>query len=87
MGRYPQLGKPGVRRLEQLFERSTILPVDMNVCRYWAEIRATRSKAGLPISTQDAWIAATARRYRLALVTHNPDDLQQILGLTLITET
>ena len=79
-------GKPRVRRLEQLFDRSTILPVDMDVCRHWADIRATRSKAGLPISPQDAWIAATARRYRLALVTHNPDDFQPILGLTLITE-
>ena len=79
-------GKPRVRRLEQLFARSTILPIDMDVCRHWADIRATRSNIGLPISPQDAWIAATARRYRLALVTHNPDDFQQILGLTLITE-
>lgn len=79
-------GKPRVRRLEQLFDRYTILPVDMNLCRHWAEVRAMRSKAGLPISPQDAWIAATARRYKLALVTHNPDDYQQTPGLTIITE-
>ncbi len=69
-------GKPRVRRLEQLFERYTILPVDMDLCRQWAEVRATRSKVGLPISPQDAWIPATARRYHLVLVTHNPDDYQ-----------
>lgn len=79
-------GKPRVQRLEQLFERYTILPVDLKLCRHWAEVRVTRIKAGLTISPQDAWIAATARRYELALVTHNPDDYQQIPGLTIITE-
>ena len=79
-------GKPRVKRLEQLLDRYTILPVDMELCRHWAEIRAIRSKAGLAISPQDAWIAATARRYTLALVTHNPDDFAQIPGLTIITE-
>jgi predicted nucleic acid-binding protein len=79
-------GKPRVRRLEQFLDRYTLLPVDMELCRQWAEVRATRSKAGLPISPQDAWIAATARRYKLALVTHNPDDYQAIPGLTIITE-
>jgi len=79
-------GKPRVRRLEQFLDRYTILPVDMDLCRQWAEVRATRSKAGLPISPQDAWIAATALRYKLALVTHNPDDYQAIPGLTIITE-
>ena len=80
-------GTPRVRRLEQRFDRYTILPVDREVCRHWAAIRATRSKAGRSISPQDAWIAATARRYSLTLVTHNPNDFQQIPGLTLITET
>jgi tRNA(fMet)-specific endonuclease VapC len=79
-------GKPRVRQLEQLLDRYTILPIDIDLCRHWAEVRATRSKAGLPISPQDAWIAATARRYTLALVTHNPADYQQIPGLTIITE-
>ncbi len=75
-----------MRQLEQFLDRCTILPVDMDLCRHWAEVRATRSKAGLPISPQDAWIAATGRRYKLALVTHNPDDYQAIAGLTIITE-
>jgi tRNA(fMet)-specific endonuclease VapC len=79
-------GKPRVMRLEQLLESYTILPVDIDLCRQWAEIRATRSRVGLPISPQDAWIAATALRYNLTLVTHNPDDFQNIPGLTLITE-
>jgi tRNA(fMet)-specific endonuclease VapC len=79
-------GQPRVRRLEQHVERYTVLPVDIELCREWAEVRAKRSKAGLPISPQDAWIAATALRYQLALVTHNPDDYQALPGLTLISE-
>jgi len=79
-------GKPRVQRLEQHVERYTILPVDIDLCRQWAEVRATRSKAGLPISPQDAWIAATALRYHLALVTHNPADYQAIPELTIISE-
>jgi tRNA(fMet)-specific endonuclease VapC len=79
-------GRQRVQRLDQLLDRYTLLPVDVELCRHWAEIRAMRSKAGLAISPQDAWIAATARRYTLALVTHNPDDFAQIPGLTIITE-
>ena len=75
-----------LRRLEQSFGRYTILPVDLDVCRQWATVRVMRSKAGLPISPQDAWIAATALRYKLALITHNVNDFQQIRGLTIITE-
>ena len=81
-----QWGKPRVRRLEQHMERYTILPVDIDLCRQWAEVRATRRRAGLPISPQDAWIAATALRYKLAFVTHNADDYQAIPGLTIISE-
>lgn len=80
-------GKPRVRRLEQLLDHYTLLPIDVELCRHWAETRATRSRVGLPISPQDAWIAATARRYSLALVTHNPDDFTQIPGLTISTES
>ncbi len=75
-----------VRQLEAEFEKYTILPVDMAVCYAWATVRASRSALGLSISPQDAWIAATALRYNLSLVTHNPDDFQQIGGLTVITE-
>lgn len=75
-----------LHQLEQAFGRYTVLPIDLDVCRQWADTRAMRSKAGLPISPQDAWIAASALRYRLALITHNADDFQHIRGLTVITE-
>jgi len=81
--------KWGVARVQQLeaeFDTYTLLPVDIGVCRQWAHVRAQRSGLGLPISPQDAWVAATALRYNLPLITHNLDDFQQVSGLTVITE-
>ena len=74
------------QQLEAMLSRYTILPIDIATCRTWAEIRAGRSALGLPVSPQDAWIAATALRYRLPLVTHNPADFTNIAQLTLISE-
>ena len=74
------------QQLEDELNRYTILPVDIHVCRFWASVRATRSQLGLPISPQDAWIAATALRYDAPLVTHNPEDFRQIAGIRVITE-
>ncbi len=79
-------GQARVQQLEELLERYTILPVDLATCRVWAEVRAARRALGEPISPQDAWIAATALRYRLPLVTHNADDYQHLPNLTIITE-
>src|SRR5205085_4330057 len=79
-------GEARRRKLEALFQSYTILPVDIPLCRHWAEIRAGRSRAGQPLSAQDAWIAATALRFRVPLVTHNPGDYQGIRGLNIITE-
>ena len=79
-------GKPRIQRLEQLLESYTILPVDIDLCRQWADVRARRTNAGSPISPQDAWIAATSLRYQIPLVTHNPIDYANIPNLTLISE-
>lgn len=80
-------GNPRIEQLEQLIYRYTILPVDIELCRHWAEIRALCSKAGFPISPQDAWVAATARRYKLSLITHNDRDYQYIPDLSVISES
>ena len=74
------------QQLETTLSRYTILPVDIATRRSWAEVRANLSALGRPISPQDAWIAATALRYRLPLVTHNPTDFENIAQLTIISE-
>jgi predicted nucleic acid-binding protein len=79
-------GETRVQMMEAWLERFTILPVDMETCRVWAAVRAHRAALGLPISPQDAWIAATALRYQIPLVTHNAGDYRQIPELTVISE-
>jgi predicted nucleic acid-binding protein len=79
-------GHARMRRLEETIQNYTILPVDIETCRLWASVRVQRSPGGHPISSQDAWIAATALRYQLSIVTNNPTDYQGISGLTVITE-
>jgi predicted nucleic acid-binding protein len=79
-------GESRVQQMEGWLGRVTILPVDIETCRAWASVRTHRSSLGLSISPQDAWIAATALRYQLPLVTHNAGDYQRIPGLTVIHE-
>ena len=80
-------GLPRVQDLEAtITSKYTILPLDFDSCRWWASVRAQRSDKGLPISPQDAWVAATALQYGVSLITHNPDDFEQIPGLHVITE-
>ena len=56
----------------------SIVLLDTNIVSYLFK-RDTRAELYV-------WVAATALRYRLPLVTHNPDDFQQIPGLKVITE-
>lgn len=60
--------------------------VDENICLRWAEVRTHGKKMGRPIRSGDAWIAATALAYDAPLITHNPNDFENVPGLTVITE-
>jgi predicted nucleic acid-binding protein len=85
-GEMRQWGPVRRQQLEVTLSSYTMLPVDLATCRSWAEVRANRSALGRPISPQDAWVAATALRYRLSLITHNPADFEGITQLTVISE-
>jgi hypothetical protein len=52
----------------------TVLPVNRELCRKWAEISSDAKRRGQPIQTADAWIAASALYYRVPLITNNRDD-------------
>ena len=80
-----QWGDRRVAQLEQYLSNYIIIPVDQLLCREWAQIRADQQNAGRVISPQDAWIAATAIRHDLSLVTHNIKDFREIPNLRLIT--
>ena len=71
------------RQLEQALAAYVIIPVDVELCRIWGNLRAEQQSKGQTIASQDAWIAATALRYGLTLVTHNPSDFEQIENLNI----
>lgn len=56
------------------------------LCRRWAQASDSAKRAGRPILTADAWVAATALTYELPLVTNNPADFAGVRGLTIISE-
>ena len=75
----------GERRIEVLQEHLrnfTVIPYDDAMTWEWARIMCRR---GEPISHADAWIAATAVRHSLPLVTHNPRHFLQIDRLEVLT--
>jgi tRNA(fMet)-specific endonuclease VapC len=59
---------------------------DEAICLRWAEVQDNSKRKGRPISCADTWIAATALSYGVPLVTHNPADFRNVLGLTIISE-
>ncbi|NEQ34565.1 MAG: type II toxin-antitoxin system VapC family toxin [Leptolyngbya sp. SIO4C5] len=80
-----QWGDRRLSQLEQYLLNYLVIPVDQPLCREWAQVRSDRQRAGRPISPQDAWIAATALRHDLPLLTHNTKDFLAISKLQLLT--
>lgn len=72
-------------QLEQALNTYLIVPVDVEMCRIWGALRAERQSAGQTISPQDAWVAASALRHNLPLITHNAGDFGGIPSLDLRT--
>jgi tRNA(fMet)-specific endonuclease VapC len=71
--------------LERSLKNYLIIPVDIELCRIWGNLRAERQAIGRTIASQDAWIAATALRHNLPLVTNNARDFQNIPELKVVT--
>jgi len=60
--------------------------VDETICLRWAEVKDGGDRQGHPVSSVDAWIAATALAYHSPLITHNRKDFENVQGLTVISE-
>ncbi len=73
------------QELEDAIAGAAILSADDALIHLWAQVKAVREQAGRPISSEDCWIAATALRHDLPLLTHNAADFQDIPRLKLIT--
>ena len=77
-------GAPRSAAVDALLLGARILPPDLQVARIWgAETKFLRSQ-GLMIGQNDLWIAATAIRYGLPVVTRNVGEFSRVLGLTVL---
>lgn len=61
-----------------------LYPVDHELCRVWARITVEARTRGRPIADADAWIAATALRAGVPLLTHNHSDFADVPGLDVV---
>jgi len=72
-----------LNRLTNYLESYQILHSDDETCWVWARLMCV---PGRPIEPGDAWIAATALRHGIPLVSHNRSHFDHIVGLDLISE-
>ncbi len=86
---WQELHQWGERRRElfsiEIREHYIVFPVDQDLCRTWARLRAEVTRMGRVIQMADAWIAATALALDVPLVTHNARDFDYLPNLKLIT--
>lgn len=62
---------------------TTVLDFDVDAADHAARIRTELEAAGTPIGPNDLLIAATARRHRRVLVTHNTREFARVSNLAL----
>jgi tRNA(fMet)-specific endonuclease VapC len=65
-----------------------VIPYDYELARVWARVCAEAERVGRRLEAGDGWIAATAVRHQLTLLSHDADlkDLP-VSGLTVISFT
>jgi tRNA(fMet)-specific endonuclease VapC len=76
-----------VASLEQRLQSLTIVPYDLALCKIYGRTRAALLDKGHPIASNDLWIASSALRHSVTLVTHNAKHFASIPGLKLVTES
>ena len=77
-------GAPRRQALDRVLARYLVLPYDARMADAWALTTAGRKRIGQPIECGDAWIAASALRHGIPLLTHNARHYHDIPDLKLI---
>lgn len=67
--------------LIDVLQRMTIVGLDLKVIRLFASINLDLKRTGMPLPHNDLYIAATALRHDLTLVTRNRKHFDRIDGL------
>lgn len=73
-------------RLRRFLTRFTVHYPDSDLCDLWAVLTVAARQRGRQIGSGDAWVAATAVRHDVPLVTHNAADFIGVPGLTVVSE-
>jgi len=71
--------------LEEYLGDFSVLHSDNRLCSTWAAIRNESARKGRPMSSADAWIAATALVLPTPLVANNPKDYHHLDNLQLVS--
>ena len=71
--------------LERFMQGFELVYADNDLWTVWAKIRADGRAAGRPMSSQDAWIAATALALDAPLATNNRRDYEHVHMLRLFS--
>jgi tRNA(fMet)-specific endonuclease VapC len=80
-------GANKIEQLEAALRHYVVVPYDRDLAWTWARLTATCEKAGRPIASSDAWVAAAALRYEIPLVTNNLkhyEAAESLCGLRLV---
>lgn len=67
--------------LEELINYIPVLPIQPDVAKHYAEIRADLATKGTPIGNNDLWIAAHARALGHILVSNNIKEFERVENL------
>jgi tRNA(fMet)-specific endonuclease VapC len=78
-------GAKRLQNLENFFTDYTLIEPSNSSAIYWAKLRVQVRRIGRHIARSDAWIAATALDYNVALVTHNIKDFDAVEGLQILS--
>jgi tRNA(fMet)-specific endonuclease VapC len=80
-------GPAKIAEMERRIALTGVIPYDLALCQTYADLNAQLSKAGNPMRGNDLWVAATAIRHSIPLISHNRKHYDEIPGLVLISET
>jgi predicted nucleic acid-binding protein len=70
--------------VERALARFELIPIDLEVARVHAEVRARLQAAGEIIGMHDLWIAATALTHGLQVATTNAREFERVPGLSVL---
>jgi tRNA(fMet)-specific endonuclease VapC len=79
-------GAGKISDLERRLRGAVIVPYDRLLCDAYGRLKAETRAAGVVVADNDMWIAASAVRHNVPLITHNRKHFENIPDLVLISE-